>query len=339
MKPQRNETHTYKSNNPIKVLLDSNGLLLENTSHQLTNDVTRALALRQHMHTERLTIAQETDRPPEIRKEDSELRLRLSSITADRNLNIETLKAELRDAALKRNQAISDTIKDRIARRDLIKLTDRLKWSDLFVEPPVDHSFWWAQTQPHVAPAMQTDFRDDGLHFWGGPNVKDYNGEMHTSFGAVALFALQPDRFPTSPSGVFLSSPHVELFGGIVAYAPDWDVIQGNGIAECKLFLRQTIFYWSFGREGPVAVTIAEAQGYDPWHVYLRNTGYSRNAGMPGFKLIPAVTYNQNQVFRDELFAEVEVRFDIYLNCTGALVWCDPDVLLRTFQWAPTPLP
>jgi hypothetical protein len=333
------KTFTVESDNPIRTSLDGHGLLLENTSHHLTDDVTRALAARRHMHAEMLTIAQETDRPPEIRREDSELRLRQANIAADSNRNIEALMADFRDAALKRNERISKTIKDRITRLERLKFTDRIKWSDLFVAPPVDHSFWWAQTQPHVAPDMSADFRNDGLHFWGGPKVNDYNGEMHTSFGAVALFALQPERFPTSPRGVFLSSPHVELFGGIVAYAPDWDLIQGNGIAECKLFLRQTIFQWRFGPEGSVAVTIAEAQGYDPWYVYLRNTGYSRNVGMPGFKLIPAVTYNQSQVAPNQLWAEIEVRFDIYLNCTGALVWCDPDVLLRTFQWAPTPLP
>ena len=117
------------------------------------------------------------------------------------------------------------------------------KLSDIVAAPePVDHSFWWAQTQPSLAPSMTADFRNDGLHFWGGPKVNDYDGEMHTSFGAVASFALQPARFPTSASGLFLSSPHVELFGGIVAFAPDWDLIQGDGIASCELFLRQTIF-------------------------------------------------------------------------------------------------
>jgi hypothetical protein len=31
-------------------------------------------------------------------------------------------------------------------------------------------------------------------------------------------------------------------------------------------------------------VTIAEAKGHDPWYVYLKNTGYSRNAGHAGFQ-------------------------------------------------------
>jgi hypothetical protein len=49
--------------------------------------------------------------------------------------------------------------------------------------------------------------------------MSDYDGEMHTSFGAVASFALQPKYFPTSPNGVFLPVPHVELFSAVVACA------------------------------------------------------------------------------------------------------------------------
>jgi len=49
--------------------------------------------------------------------------------------------------------------------------------------------------------------------------MSDYDGEMHTSFGAVASFALQPKYFPTSPNGVFLLVPHVELFSAVVACA------------------------------------------------------------------------------------------------------------------------
>jgi hypothetical protein len=234
MKTQRNETSTGKSDNPVKTSLDRNGMLLENTSQQLTDHVAQALAARRHRHLELLEISHETDRTPEMRQEDSESRLRLARKLADPNLNVDALKSELRDAALRRSQKISDIIKDRIRRRvEGIEATERTKWIDLLIVPPVDHSFWWAQTQPYVAPDTRADFRNDGLHFWGGPKVNDYDGDMHTTFGAVALFALQPERFPTSPSGVFLSSPHVELFGGIVAYAPDWDLISGR--RHCRM--------------------------------------------------------------------------------------------------------
>jgi hypothetical protein len=330
----KNKGKGKSKGNPVKTSLDRNGLLLQNAAQPLKRDVTQALVARRSAHLDLLAITHETDRTPEMRREASEMRRRAPRIMTEPGVD-----SDWRDAALKRSAQISVSLKDRIARRARIKVTDLSKWSDLFVAPPVDHSFWWARTEAHVAPMTQAVFRDDGLHFSGGPKVNTYDGEMHTSFGAVASFALQPERFPMSSSGVFLSSPHVELFGGIVAFAPDWDLIQGDGIASADLFLRQTIFQLRFGPTGPVAVTIAEAKGNDPWRLYLKNTGYSRQQNLPGFKLIPAVTYSQSQVAPNELFAEIEVRLDIYLNCTGALVWVDPDFLIRTFQWEPTPLP
>lgn len=327
--------------NPVQISCDSNGLLVENAAQRLTGEVAQALVARRTAHRDMLAVAHENDLTPEMRRESSELRRRVAQTTREPGPNLEGLETELRDAALKRSDQISTTLKDRIARRERMWITAGLKWSDFkwsdVSKAPVDHSFWWARTQPHVAPDTSADFRDDGLHFRGGPKVNNYDGEMHTSFGAVASFALQPERFPTSSNGLFVSRPHVELFGGVVAYAPDWDLIQGNGIASCDLFLRQTIFQWRFGPDGPVAVPIAEAKGYDPWRLYLKNTGFSRHADLPGFKPLPAVIYPQVLVAPNELWAEIEVRLDIYLNCKGALVWCDPDVLIRTFQWAPTP--
>ena len=115
-------------------------------------------------------------------------------------------------------------------------------------------------------------------------------------------------------------------------------MIQGNGIAECGLFLRQTIFRWGFGQNGPVAIVVGEATANDVIHLRLVNFGSNRRITMPGFLALPSVTYNQKQLPPNELWAEVEVRFNIHLNCTGASVLCDPRVLLRTFQWAPEPV-
>jgi len=326
--------------NRVKTSLDTNGLFVENTAQRLEQEVVQALATRRSAHLDMLAAAQENDFTPDMRRESSELRRRAARTTADSSFDFKKLDSDLRDAAIKKSDTISQAIRERVA-RDRALVTLGGKWSDFHVTPtpPVDHSFWWAFTNSHVAPGTQSAFQDDGLHFWGGPKVNNYNGEMHTSFGAVATFALQPARFPPSSSGMFRSSPHVELFGGIVAYAPDWDLIQGNGIAEAQLYFRQSIFQMRLGPTGPLPAIIAEAKGQDAWRVYLKNTGYSRHADMPGFKAIPEVTYSQSQIAPQELFAEIEFRLVIYLNCTGALVWCDPEVLFRTFQWAPTPVP
>jgi hypothetical protein len=322
----------------IETSLDSNGIVIKNANMRFMDGAAQALAARRSTHLEMLAVAQENDFTPGMKREFSELRRRSARTMGGSGLDFKELDGALRNAAIKKGETIAEILKDRIARRERAWVMAGPKWSDLHLTPAADHSFWWAFTNGHVAPGTQANFRDDGLHFWGGPKVNNYDGEMHTSFGAVATFALQPERFPTSPSGRFRSSPHIELFGGVVAHAPDWDLIQGNGIAECQLYLRQSIFQMGIGPTGPGPVMIAEAKGNDAWRLYLKNTGYSRHADMPGFKAIPEVEYSQN-LAPQELFAEIEFRLDIYLNCTGALVWCDPEVLFRTFQWAPTPLP
>ena len=183
-----------------------NGQVIENRAQRVTGNVGQALVARSSAYLEMLAVAHQNDCTPEMRQESSELRRRVTRNMSQPDPNFEQLEADLRDAALKRSDQISAILTDRITARDRIWITERSKWIDLFVSPPVDHSFWWAQTQPHLAPDTRAEFRDDGLHFWGGPKVNTYDGEMHTSFGAVASFALQPERFPKSPSGTFLSS-------------------------------------------------------------------------------------------------------------------------------------
>ena len=59
---------------------------------------------------------------------------------------------------------------------------------------------------------------------------------------------------------------------------------------------------------------------------------------MPGQIWVPEVRFQEaNRVKGSTLYAQVEVRFDIHLKSAGALVWCDPDVILRTFQWPLAP--
>ena len=319
-------------NGHVKTSSDSNGLIIENPAYPMTPDVAETFDRLRTAHLNELAFAQQSIVTPEMRREAAEMRVRaLRTFGGD----LDTLKNDLRDGALRRSDQISAAIRER-NRRGTLAIADLFKWSDqLAVQPrPMDHSFWWARTDATVAPGMRADFQNDGLHFHGVCKVNDYDGNMDTSFGAVARFALQHDRFPTPPpSGMLRSSPHVELFGGIRAYAPNWDLIQGNGIAECSLFVKQKLSRFVLGG----ALTVAEASASNVVRIRLKNTGYDRLLPMPGFLALPSVTYNQNQLPPNELLAEIEVRFDIHLNCTGAHVMCDPQVLLRTFQWAPTP--
>jgi hypothetical protein len=327
-------------NKSAKISHDPDGHVIENTAQRLTDEVAQALAARRSAYLKRLSIAHENDRTPEMRREHSQLRLQTARTILrmqERDADFERLQAEWRAGALKRSDQVSEILKKRRRAWGVEELGGGFGEIVFPPAPPVDHSFWWARTDYHLAPDSSAAFESTGLYFHGGPKVNDYDGEMHTSFGAVAKFALQPDRFPTSPSGLFLSSPHVELFGGVDVYSPDHDWIQGNGIASCDLFLRQTVFQWVLG--GASIKAEAKRTASDLFHTYSRNAGYVVHGDMPGFTLIPAVTYSQGQIAPNELWAEIEARFDIYLNCTGACVWCNPYVLFRTFQWAPTPLP
>lgn len=313
---------------------DIGSLTYSNPEHDLPRDLADAFSSRHRKHLEMLSFQDQSDLTPELRRKVTDSRNKAYRDAAkSMGLDFDKVSSNISGIFAEKNDMVAETLTNR---------SDR--WND-YVEqsPPIvpdaepalrDSSFWWARTDAFVAPDTRAEFRTDGLHFRGGPKVHNHNGEMHTRFGAIASFGLNPARFPASPSGWFESKPFVELFGGVLAYAPNWDLLQGDGIASCQLFLRQTIFQWGFGPSGSVPVTVAQAAVNDPWRIYLKNTGYSRRAGMPGFKPLPPVRFHRNQFNNNQdLWAQIEVRLDIYLNCAGALVWCDPNVLLRSFQW------
>lgn len=215
------------------------------------------------------------------------------------------------------------------------------KWSDFAHEheqapaAPVDHTFWWAETTPFIPPHMAADWRSDGLHFTGGPTHHD--GDLfNTNFGAHATFEIQRERLPRSGSGLFTSTPHIELFGGLVGYTGDSDITTGDLWSKCWLHLRQTVLQFGIGPTGPVPIVLGNAETHDVL-VFEENADRAVRVSMPGLKLMPAVVFGSVSP-SSSLFVHLEVRFDIQLEGAGTLIWCDPEVLLRTFQWPPHPL-
>lgn len=62
------------------------------------------------------------------------------------------------------------------------------------------------------------------------------------------------------------------------------------------------------------------------------------HGNMPGGIWVPEVRFQEAKRGKGTtLFAEVEVRFDIHLKSPGASVWCDPEVIIRNFQWPLAP--
>src|SRR5688572_4742112 len=139
--------------NAVKASYDSDSLLIENPEQPLTDDVAQALAGRRAKHLELLTLSNEPDYTPEMREESLEMRKRMLRTMINPPHDIDEVTNDLRESAVRRADQISTILEGRAARRLQISVSDLTKWSDhLPVAAPVDHSFWWAQTQPFVAP-------------------------------------------------------------------------------------------------------------------------------------------------------------------------------------------
>jgi hypothetical protein len=308
-----------------------------NSENKMPHQLTKALAARDKVHHELLALQNQNDLTPDQRKKLSDLRkTAFRELSEPLGISVDRLAASFNDIATFKYTNIGDHIK---RRTDKLKQILQVKPGDLKFPKPAspDHSFFFAETQPFVTADMTGQFDAKGLHFTGGPKVNDYDGVLNASFGARVRFTLEPERLPTSVIGTFISSPHVELFGGIVAFAPDWDLIQGDGIASCNLVLKQTVFQFRFGETGPVEWIVGQNTiGSDGklWNVSLKNTGSSRSLALPGFQEMPSVKFHSSDFHPNEvLFADLDIRFDIQLKAEGALAWCDPEVLLRVFQW------
>ena len=201
--------------------------------------------------------------------------------------------------------------------------------------PPAskDPTFWWAETDAGVSPQTFTsNFDENGdLHF--GSGVATWGGDLHMfSFGAVAVFELQWERVPPSPSGRWKSAPFVELFGSITA-----NTDSGSGFlnladswSKCTMFRRQTIrqgnplssdfgFFIMLGHREEEEKLIDE-ENKDRWITH----------NMPGFQWMPEVIFN-SPIAGSSLWAELEVRFDIQVE--DGLLSLEPGVLLHTVQW------
>jgi hypothetical protein len=190
-----------------------------------------------------------------------------------------------------------------------------------------DHNFWWFQTFViNDSADLSTDFRSDGLHFFdGGPTVFGLLEEKHARFGATADFSVQPERFPDSPSGLFLSAPQILLNGSLVGYAADWDPLYGKGEATCDLVVRQTLSQKVFGGTRIVAEKVITERLID----LTNGDGHSAELS----ERVPLVSFNTTQFSPDELWATIEVRFEVYVKQGGSIVWCNPKVVLGLPQW------
>jgi hypothetical protein len=316
--------------------------ILENREQPLPDDDRKMLAGRVDAQREMLDLVNVTERPSELNEELGLARRELYRASlGDALVDTERAFTGLANLRERYHTGVAEGLRRAIDLK-LERYHDRVTDWNLHLPPPEPPEFWWASTQPFDTAGHTMGWRDDGLHIWGGPALHKWNAERHENFGAVARFTITADRFPAQapPSGWWSSQPWVELFGGMVVFAPDYDLLEGHGIASCELHLRHTLFQMGISPQGPTPVVLGERVRDGSWSIALEDTGYSRRLGMPGFVRLPEVRFpHARHALADTLFAEVEVRFDIHLKSAGALVWCDPEVLLRNFQWPLAPAP
>lgn len=238
---------------------------------------------------------------------------------------------KLRDLARRR----SDRVKEALGREAALRAPDvgRLWDSKPVLPGPTDPTFWWARTDWWTSSDFNSSMAKEGLRFSGGPSTHD--GDLHrSSFGAVALFELPSDRIPMSLSRRWLSTPHIEVLGGFVAHTADYAFT--DAWSKCWMHRDQRLYQWGFGQDGPVELPLGQAHEVEQL-VFEEDQDRTVNVGLRGFQWMPPVTFS-NINPASSLWARVEVRFDVQTEGAGSILWIDPELILRTFQWPLTAL-
>jgi hypothetical protein len=206
---------------------------------------------------------------------------------------------------------------------------------NLPLPPATDRSFWWAISHIFAESPYTATFLNDGIHL-GGKLTHTTGDLIFRTIWASALFEIQSARIPPSSIHAWDSSPRIELFGEVVGHVPEGDIFSGDLWSKCWLHLRQTVFQYGFGPDGPVRILRGEAsRSFDL--IFIENVAGMRVSHMPGSMLMPSLAVTGVNT-ADSLWSELHVQLDIQLEGDGSLIWLDPELILRTFQWPLNPL-
>src|SRR4028119_354990 len=198
---------------------------IKHPSHPIPKKVDVSI---RNIHKEELAVRDRQDEMVKLaRPNDKERRLLIDvqeSAAHARGISADMVK-KLREVESRKFNRVVHALESRVP---IKKLYDQVILDDKPAQPPpTDPTFWWARTDWWLTGGIGANAREDGLHFAGG--VSRHNGDLHTeSFGAVALFELQAQRIPMSLSGLWRSTPHVELFGGLLGRTGDPDIFRGD---------------------------------------------------------------------------------------------------------------
>jgi hypothetical protein len=115
----------------------------------------------------------------------------------------------------------------------------------------------------------------------------------------------------------------------------DDDITTGDLWSKCWLHRNQQIFQFGFGPNGPAPIILAQANEVETL-IHEEDGDRPVHVGLPGFKWMPPLIFG-NVNLASTLWARLEVRFDIQTEGAGSLLWLDPEVIIRTFQWPLVP--
>jgi hypothetical protein len=312
----------------------SNGV--ENPHHPVPEEVAAAL---QSLHEHDLAEMKRQERIAQLARLDREERSARGDIykAAARaaGIDIVKLQAELSASRANTSRRVTEALES-----DLAPAGRPFELSPVDTQPTsperADHDFWLAESQWWHPGDWTADLRADGLHFTG--HLTHDSGDLRfANFGSVSFFELQPERIPPSASGRWRSAPHIELFGGMIGQTTDGDIFTGDQWSKCWLYLRQTLLQFHFGPTGPVPVVVGQTLGGRNLF-FLDGESLTAFPRFSGFEGMPWVDFGNINTASLSLWAHLEVRFDIQVEGAGSLVWTDPDVLLRGFQWPLIPL-
>ena len=301
-----------------------------NPKHPIPKEVTEGLLRQEEGETaaaaQRFEIAK-LGRPT---AEERKLRMGLyESVSKLAGIDVDQYRAE--------SSGIAKRQFDGFNRDDLIQLDRYAGFIPMEFEPtePSDHSFWAADWSWFNVGPFTAEGQADGIHFRG---KKTYDGGdlIFLNFGIKSRYELQANRIPRPERPPWRSSPHVELFGELVAWTGPGGLFEGDRWSKCWMITRQTLYQFVFGPSGSVARTIGEATNVQTIF-FEENKGRAVNHILPGFRFMPQVTLNSFSPGLS-IWAELEIRLEIQLE-GNSFFWIHPfDLLIRGFQWPLVPI-
>lgn len=182
-------------------------------------------------------------------------------------------------------------------------------------QPKVDGEFWYNTIDVFSTDGrIVNDFSPFGLHFRGGLS-QDSDDLYFASTGALTDYILDPWRTPFSSTGRYTSTPNVSLAGTISAFTGYWHPIWAadDKWSKCWLHMRHIVLQFL-----PAGVAILGERTDGRWLFFEENQGRIVNVPMPGFMLMPTVSY----FIRDPNFpvhGHVEVRLDCQIEGQAGL--------------------